>query len=429
MITFEKAFWNKRNVTVLLAVLVLLVAASLALGAKGILTDLRFRVVPADPVDQLQKTVIRAGNVEISREEFLFYLEEVLAFPAQGDLVQRNFLWHYHFAERLARTYPFEVEDVVWRIAVENHDAGKQAQARLTDWVIGQADLFARFILLAERAAPDDATHTVLDTFTDNLYGRRLLHIVRCGEMEPNRESVAEFVAGLSAKERENIDTALRPSGSIKPFEEDVLMERVDDYQADLAKFVIVDRPYENAEDLAALLRDPNQTLVAIDGEKITVKDFLAIHGIPRNVVDWNQIKGTRLTQLVAAHGLATEAQRLRIDATDLHNRVALARTFYLAMWDAIGTYKPAARSAVFDVDLFRTLAFHGAFEEFRDWFIDYTDKLLGSQGVWSDKDFLKTITWKVVPQDENEARSLALPNRVTSPANARRAKPTRVGR
>jgi hypothetical protein len=413
----ERRGGRVRILVTMAVVLAFLLSASAGLAARGAASDLRFRVVAQSGAEDLAEPVIRVGGVEVSREEFLFYLDQFLSLPALGDLLQRNYLWHYGLAEKLARSYPVAVEDVAWR-AIRADATKLDNRETLTDWVVGQADLFARFVALSETTEPTRTGQIAMDVYADHLYAQRLMEVVQRGEMEATREGVVAFITSLSLAKRENIDAVLRPTDEIQPFEEDEIESRVRDYQRDLAKVMTITREYEAITTLNTLLGAPATVLATLNGEPITFEQFAAVHGRPKNDVDWNNIKGTRVGQLIASKALAAEAHALKLDTPQLRNRVSLAGTFYRAINAAVVAYRPEAAGEGFNVGVFQVLNERTSFRYFRKSFIRFSAEAPGMKNLWIDEGFLRSVEWDLAPVESLQVRALAMPRGAFSPTS-----------
>jgi len=369
---------------------------------------LRFRVVPAAPLPEPQQTVIRVGDVEISRAEFAFYLKEFLAFPEKGDLLQRNFLYHYALISRLAAQYPLKLDEVIWRAMISG-EITPENRANLNKWVLGQADLFGRMKVLADRHRLEQPSRLALDTYLDDLLVEQLGEVVRRGGLVPDRAGVIAFFQKLTPAEKLNVELALRRPSSIKPYEQDELEQRWQDYQKAIAASVTIDRPYQKIESLAAL--DPNTRLAGVGQLEVTYQDLLIIHGKPVNDVNWNKIKGSRLSQIIAINTLATEAKSLGMADENLKRRIELARLLYLAVdWAAMQYDKTAAAAGLgFNDDYFARLSQTAPFAEFAAWFHQRSREVAPKTSIWIDVDFLSSVEWKVTDLQETEITSRIL--------------------
>lgn len=391
----------------ILAVVMLAVVPSSWAKSKA----LRFRVVPATPLSDPQQAVIRVGELEISRAEFAFYLNEFLAFPEKGDLLQRNYLYHYALITKLAARYPQELDDLIWR-AMINGKMTPENRAVLNKWVVGQAGLYGRMKALAARHQLGQFDRQALDTYIDSLYAEELGEVVRRGGLVPDRAGVVAFFEKLKPEEKRDLEQVLRSPETIKPYEQDDLEKRWSDYQKALAESLTVDRPYQKMKSLSAVGIDAR--LVGVGQLNVTYQEFLAIHGKPVNDANWNKIKGSRLSQVVAIKTLATEARSVGMNDEQLQKRIELAQLLYFVADWAASQYDQttlASGGPGFNDEYFARLSQKAHFLEFNAWFHRHSKEIPPLDAVWVDTEFLQSVEWKVMDLQETDITSRILTN------------------
>ncbi|MCZ7585982.1 MAG: hypothetical protein M5R36_23140 [Deltaproteobacteria bacterium] len=165
-----------------------------------------YHIAPKTAWDQPDAASMRVGDHEISRGEFLAYLQTVGENEIHADLLQRSFQLHFTLSQGIIRQHPQDADDLLKRIAAAETPSEEEA-GQLKAWIAGQAELYAAIVASADkaRAAGLDKTpevRDVLDTFHRHLKADFLQDLVTYGTMEPTADAVRAYAAGLTPADK-----------------------------------------------------------------------------------------------------------------------------------------------------------------------------------------------------------------------------------
>ena len=385
---------------IVVAAALLIPAIALAHGGHG-KPEYQFTLEP-ESVENPDAVVIRQGDAEITRREFFDYVASVSAFQMKGDLLQRDFLLHFWIVEGLSRYYPSDINERFARL-VQMDPAEPEYDRRLDEWVLAQADLFARIDHYYDKAIAagkggDPAVNAVLDSFAAHAKADLMEDLVSYGEMDPDPLSLRLFAGQMAEGETVVMGKHYKDPGEAAPFERKHARTRWIKYRRDLLKDTSKSRAYKKVETLDV---SPETLVARVGDKKITMADFLAIYGPIPNDVNWNQVKMSRGSQLVRAYALAQELDRLGIAPPSIDTKIAMARRFYLAAAQIVEDHGPAffgRPDAPVDFQLFREVAYYPNLVKFEPYFHDVSEHLPGRETLWIDKEFLTGVKWKLAP-------------------------------
>jgi hypothetical protein len=237
----------------------------------------------------------------------------------------------------------------------------------------------------------------VLEVFEKYLKAGLLEDLVEYGSMKPTVDGVRSFVKSLTDAQRADIENQYRSPLEVKPFEEKEVRKRWIQYRRDLMDVVPEDRAYQTIETKEI----PADTVIGKVGKRtLTFGQFEHVYGPVPTDVNWNQIKKSRVAQLLRTYAMADEADRLGIVSQKHKDKIHLAGVFYLSSEMIVREYGPEMLTAPegdLDFQFFREIVYYPNLMKFEKLFLEQSAaKVPGFDSVWIDKEYLKSVDWTV---------------------------------
>jgi len=365
--------------------------------------EIQYRVEPKNEIEAPNKTLIRMGDVKISRNDFFVYIRNVAAFQMRTDLLQRNFLLHYWVSEGLCRYYPFDINPFFQKFIGLEKFSG-ELKRQLNEWAISQAALFAKirfFYRKARLAGLDKKPENVscLDVFRWQVKTDFMEDFVSFSSVTPpTRDGVRNFVAELTPVQRADIHRYYRDPAKASSFQRKEGTKRWIKYRRNLLKKTPVNRAYEKIQ---CMHGPAKKTILEVNGRKITMEDFLGVYGPIPNDVNWNSIKNSRLARLTRACAMADEADRLGIIPQSAEDKVNLSKVLFLFAAQAVREFGQQTLNSPdrkVDFQVFRKICLYTNLLRFEEVFTKETENLPREKGLWIDEDYLRQVDWIVEP-------------------------------
>ncbi|MDP8225873.1 MAG: hypothetical protein P9L99_21105 [Candidatus Lernaella stagnicola] len=387
---------------VLFLVMALALPAALvwAHGGHG-KTELQFKVVPKN-VESPGASVIKMGGITISRQEFFDYIRNTAAFQMRADLIQRDFLLHFWVIEGVSRYYPTDINDLFARLEKLGPESPEFAP-RLNEWILAQADLFARLSHYAAKAKRQPWSKAgkispVLEMFAQKQKADLMEDVIKYGAMPPSRMGVRKFAASLSADDRAHIERHYKDPKDIKPFEVKETKRRWIQYRRDLLANTPNARLYLKVQSMSV---PPATPIAKVNDHVITMGDFLSIYGPMVNDTNWNNVKKSRVPGMMLAYAMADEADHLGVVPQWLKAKIALSKKMYLAAGQIIREFGPATLGETtpeINFAFYRKIVYFPNLLKFEKFFVEKSGNLPAGQKLWIDKDYLTSLAWIVEP-------------------------------
>ncbi len=274
---------------------------------------------------------------------------------------------------------------------------------RINDWMEKQAQLFPRLLYFFEKARKngydkDPAIQAVLECFQMHVKADFMEELILLGDMTPTRDGLRKFVSSLPAAERQKIENHYKDPDKIGPAKRKNLRKRWISYRRDLIKKTSNDRLFLKMESLNV---PPETAIAKVNNHKITMGQFLAVHGSIKNDVHWNSIKKSRLSQMMLSYAMADEVDKLKILPKRYMDKIELSKRLYFAAHQIVYDYGPETlgrENSQVDFQFFREIARYLNLLKLEKLFIAGSEKMPIYQSIWIDKEYLFNLKWIIEP-------------------------------
>lgn len=349
-----------------------------------------------------QKILLRLGDVQATRSDFSDYLERITAFDTKYDRVQPNFFAHFELIRGLALFHPVNVHKYIDKLALVKNRPDFHQYA-VAAWFLEQAEIFARILYYHERAmdagmAQEPAVKAVLDFYDAGTQTAFLEQLVVLGPMPPTLKGMTDFVQKIPYADRDQIDTGAAADTELTPpSEQQRLKQRWSTFRRDVITHTPHRRRCQTIESLAV----PEHTvLVEVGGRKITLADFKAIFGAPRDDDQWNALKTVNCGRLVLFYAMADLSEQLGIVQKRGQKHRETSHKLYHAAKQIAQEIGPAVAAVpspgTDDMTLVRELMQYPQVVRAKDTLIDKTKGLGEGDTYFVDAEYIKNVEWRL---------------------------------
>jgi hypothetical protein len=361
--------------------------------------EYQFDIYPKK-IEDPNRVIVKMGDIQVTAGEFFSYVRNIAGFKIKADMLQRNFLLHFWVVEAASRYYPSDINDYIPRM-LRLEKGSEEYQARLNEWVLAQAGLYARFLHytnIGKAEGRDKEPHfkAVLDVFGQQLKADYLEDVVKYGKMDPTQMGVRKFVAALAKSDRQQMEKHYTNPDAVKPFERRNAEKRWVGYRRDLMGATSTDLIFKKVKSLAA----PDTTPIAkVNQHVITLGGFKAIYGPMPNDTNWNNLKNSRGSKLMLYYGMGDEAEHLGIVPPTVREKIDVSQKLYLAAEQLVRRFGAQAldvKDPTIDFGFYRKVVYFQTLLGFVKVFWDESAKLPEYQNIWIDKDYLAGVDWFV---------------------------------
>ena len=361
--------------------------------------EYQFEITPENPGD-LNKPVLKMGNISATRRDFFNYLNNVGAYQMKSDLVQRRFLLHFWIFEGLSRYYPDDI-NIVLPSVIKLGPTSPDYNAKIDSWIVDQADFYARLLYTYQQAKArgfdkDPATKAVLKLVGYNIKADFLEYLIYGGDIGDTPDAVRAWAKALTPEQKKDVRKFYVLPNEVKGFERSDRRKKWIAYRRALVDDANIDRNYLKLDSLDV----PKDTVVMrVDDVTVTVADFQAIYGPVANDINWNNIKKSRCSNLVLSIVLGKEVDKLGILPQRYKDKIELTRMFYIAADEIVRKYVPIALNRTnpdMDFQFYREAAYYMNLNKLQKVYPNETAKLPEYQKLWVDKEYLTGLKWNV---------------------------------
>ena len=376
-------------------------------GSQGAITrrvakriEYQFNILPVKSA-ATAKAFCRIGKIKATRGDFLAFIRNVGAFQLKRELLQRNFQMRFWLFEEITRRNPKNVNGFMRKLASLNSD-DPEVDKTMKPWVDEQAPHYVRLLHYVEKAKTSPqidqkAMRAAIESMAMHIKADFLKDLVMFGDMEPSREGLEKYAAGLSKKQKRKIDE--RYNDALDRVEEKgrrVLRIRWMRYRGDL-----MDSPGPKLyRDVIKELDTPvDSVVVEVGDHKITMGDFLAVHGPIQLKETWNSIKMSRLQQMKLSYLIGNEVDHLDLLPERYRDKIKIAELIYLVGEQIIREFGPSIlepEKGKIDFLYFRTILRTPHRQNLVELFLKESAKLEVYKNKWIDQAYLNSLNWRV---------------------------------
>lgn len=354
------------------------------------------------PLPEPETPLMHLGEIRISRGDFSDYLDRLTTFETKYQRLQPSFSSHFNLVRGVVFFHPDNVHQYIDTIASLDGDP-RMGDLLARQWIKGQLGLYRRLRGLLHRAregglerAPD--VMATLAFYSAGVKTSLLEELIVLGDMEPSVQGLRSFVADPSRNAERLMARGIESDGELTPPEEQRrLRDRWRRFRQDLLQATpAVDR----CDAIESPSASPETPLVELGQRRITLADYLAVFGAPRDARRWIGQRRGNCARLFLFYAMADLVDALDILPARLERDIRVSSAIFLMgvqlSREARAALTTEEDSRLTDLEITQRLMQHPRVIQVKDWLLTQQDLSIQASDRFLDRAFIDQTEWRL---------------------------------